>query len=207
MEGVYGKENYDEKHPLTYVKTEKDKKAMYALLKLFNGYMPVAEIAKQADESSEKLKAYTKAQAMSYITKIGKREYEANLKNLDALNGELQKLSINLAKGIVDADSIISEKAVELKNVLSRLRKMRSSIKARLQTLNVSGQYSFSITSKNTDELLAFFPNVNVKRLADIEQFHNDISKIFRKELKEERDKLIKELSVCEKTIAEYEEE
>lgn len=204
---VYGKENYDEKHPLTYVKTEKDKKAMYALLKLFNRYMPVAEIAKQADESSEKLKAYTKAQTMSYITKIGKREYEANLKNLDTLNMELQKLAINLEKGIVDADSILSEKAVELKNVLSRLRKMRSSIKARLQTLNASGQYSFSITSKNTDELLAFFPNVNVKKLADIEQFHNDISKIFRKELKEERDKLIKELSACEKTIEAYEEE
>lgn len=62
---VYGKENYDEKHPLTYVKTEKDKKAMYALLKLFNRYMPIAEVAKQADESSEKLKAYTKAQTMS----------------------------------------------------------------------------------------------------------------------------------------------
>ena len=30
---------------------------------------------------------------------IGKREYEANLKNLDTLNRELQKLAINLEKG------------------------------------------------------------------------------------------------------------
>lgn len=61
---VYGKENLNEKHPLNYTLKENDKKAAYALLKIFNYYSPIAELETQAKKSEEALKTFQKAQAL-----------------------------------------------------------------------------------------------------------------------------------------------
>ena len=204
---VYGKDNYDEKHPLNYVSDEADREAIYALLKLFDKYKPVSILSAQAEASAKKLKAYKKAQSMEFISKIGKREYLNNLKELERLNKELELLAVNIEKGFADSDAIITEKAIEIKRSLFRVRKMRSSVLTRLNSLDESFQYKFAITNDNLSEINEFFPNINLKKLEEIEQFHHDISIIFREELKQERAELIEELKEYESKINSYVDE
>ena len=74
---------------------------------------------------------------------------------------------------------------------------MRSHVYSKLITINENGNYKFSSTSENYKELSKYFPQVNLKHIAEIENFHKKVSAIFKQELKGERKKLLS-------TIEEY---
>ncbi|MCM1131041.1 MAG: DUF2326 domain-containing protein [Roseburia sp.] len=204
---VYGKKNCDEKHPLHYFPKEADMDAAYVLLKLFNEYTPISVISNQTEDAKNKLKAYKKAQTLDFISKIGKREYIANLKELERMKKELEVLAINIEKGIADSDSIITEKAIEIKKSLFKVRKMRSSIISRLNSLDENYNYKFAITNDNLYEIKEFFPNINCKKLEEIEKFHYSISNIFKDEIKQERTALASELNELDNQIKSYVDE
>ncbi len=204
---VYGKENFNEKHPLNYKYNEKDKKAKYALLKLFDYYTTVADVEKQANDSAEKLKAYKKAQTFSYIEQIGKRDYEKNKKEIERLENELSLLVKTLEEGLLDIDAVISEKAISIKSELTKARRIRGSISSRLKPISDSLTYEFSLSQETVDELGTFFPEANIRRITEIENFHKQISGIFKKELQEQKKQLLLQLTDINKLIGEYESE
>lgn len=191
---IYGKDNNNEKRPLQYSPKENDRKTIYALLKLFNRYVPIQQIEMQAAASSEAYKAFKKAQALSYIESIGKRDYDRNKNDLVLLEKELNDLADKLDSGLVDLDSVITENALEIKTNLSRARRMRGLIISRLDTINKNYNYKFSVNESSIAELRKYFPNVNIKELEKIERFHSLISDIFKEEIKEQRSQLSKNL-------------
>lgn len=201
---VYGKDNANEKLPLHVVSNEKMSDAMYALLKLFDYYMPIHSLIQQASESNNELKAYQKAQKYNFISNIGKREYLKNEKEIKILKNELEELANNVEKGFVDIDAEITEEAVRIKNLLSRTRRLRSSIKSRLEKINENAEYKFSATTNDFQNLLLYFPEANIKKIEDIEGFHHKISSVFKGELNSEKRKLKKELEDYNSLINEY---
>lgn len=203
---VYGKKNYNEKRPLNYTAKEADKKACYALLKLFDRYTPVAQVQVQADNSADALKAYKKAQALAYIENIGKREFLKNVKEIERLELELNQLITKLDEGLLDLDSVVSEQALEIKENLSKARRLRGIVLSRLKSINENYGYAFSLSENSLAELQKYFPNINLEELEKIENFHLQISTIFKNELKEQKVKLLKDLSGYDKLIEECEE-
>lgn len=202
---VYGKGNCDEKHPLHYVATEPNNKTIITLLKLFDLYAVIAQIENQANLSKDALKAYNKAQALNFVTKIGKREYQKNITEIERLEAEIQEISSGLEHGLLDIDAAASERAIQLKSELSRAKRARSNVKSKLDTINENGNYKFSSTSENYAELSKYFPNVNLKHIAEIEAFHKKISIIFKQELNEERKKLLSTMTEYNSIIQTYE--
>lgn len=204
---VYGKDNANEKLPLHIVPNEKMKDACYALLKLFGKYMTIHGLAQQASKSSEELKAYQKAQKYNFIANIGKRELLKNEKELERLNKELAELTDAVEKGFADLDAEISEEAIYVKKLLSRTRRLRSSVKSQLETINENAEYKFSATTKDFQALLTYFPDANMQAIEDIEGFHNKISSVFKGELNLEKRKLQKELMDYDNLVKQYEEQ
>lgn len=204
---VYGKDNANEKLPLHVVSNEKMKDASYALLKLFNYYMPIHSLSLQANTSSEELKAYQKAQKYNFISNIGKRDFSKNEKELEKLNKELAELANDVEKGFVDLDAEISENAIRLKKLLSRTRRLRSGVKSRLEVINENAEYKFSATTNDFENLLTYFPDANIQKIEDIEGFHSKISSVFKSELASEKRRLEKELMDYDNLVVEYEKQ
>ena len=204
---VYGKNNANEKSPLQLYPNESMKDASYSLLKLFDYYRPIHELEKQAEKSKEELSVYKQAQKFNYVSKIKKGDYNKNQKEIKEINSELGKLVQNLENGLMDFDAEISEEAVEIKKLLSRTRRLRSGVKFRIDRLNESGEYKFSRPTNDFKDLLSFFPNVNLKKIEEIENFHKDISSIFKKEIRQEKKKLEKELKDYDDLINTYEKQ
>lgn len=204
---VYGKDNANEKLPLHNVSNEKMHDACYALLKLFNLYMPVHKLAEQAENSEEELKAYRKAQKYNFISDIGKRQYLNNIKLIQELDGEITKLSENVENGLTTLDAEISEEAVSLKKVLSNARRMRSNIKIRLDSITEDFEYKFTTSTNDFDELKKYFPGVNLKKLQEVEAFHHDISRIFKSELQVQKRQLVSDLKDLNEIISENEKQ
>lgn len=202
---AYGKENCDEKHPLHYIATESTNKAVNVLLKLFDCYATIAEIEAQANASKEALKTYNKAQTLNFVSKIGKREYQKNISEIEKLKLEIIRISSDLEHGLLDVDAAASERAVQLKSELSRARRLRSHVYSKLITINENGNYKFSSTSENYEELSKYFPQVNLKHIAEIEAFHKKVSTIFKQELGMERKKLLSAMEEYNSIIQNYE--
>lgn len=204
---VYGKSNCDERHPLHYPTTEKSEKACFALLKLFDAYLPLKESEAEAKRSEDELTAYKKAQSLQFISKITKRTFDQNLKAIEQLSSQIQELSSGLERGLLDVDAVASEQAIYIKQLLSRARRARSKIQAQYNTLDENGTYSFSATTDSFADLQRFFPNVAVMELEEIEGFHKTISTVFKSELRAARSKLEKELAEYTQIIGQYETE
>lgn len=202
---VYGKNNCDERHPLHYLATEKAEKACYALLKLFNKYAPLKEIEIEARKSDAELTTYKKAQALQFVSKITKRIYDQNEKDIHRISTQIEELSSGLEHGLLDVDAEASDQAVYIKQLLSRARRGRSKVKARWSMLAENGTYAFSATTNSFSDLQSFFPNAAVAHLEEIERFHKTISSVFKAELRTERAKLEKELAEYDQIIHEYE--
>ena len=204
---VYGKHNCDERHPLHYPTTEQSEKACFAFLKLFDAYLPLKETEAEARRSEAELKAYNKAQALRFISKITKSTFNQNIKEIERISAQIQELSSGLEQGLLDVDATASEQAVYVKQLLSRARRARSKVQAQYNMLDENGTYTFSATTNSFADLQRFFPNAAVARLEEIEGFHRTISSVFKAELRAERSKLEKELAEYTQIIGQYEAE
>lgn len=202
---AYGKGNCDEKHPLHYVATEPSNNTIIALLKLFDRYSIIAEIENQAASSKDALKAYSKAQTLEFVSKIGIREYRKNIAEIKRLETEIQDISSSLEHGLLDVDAAASEHAIHIKNELSRARRLRGNLYSKLSTIDENGNYQFSNTTDTYDELAKYFPQVDLKHIGEIEAFHKKVSTIFRQELNAERKTLLTAIAEYDSIIQGYE--
>ena len=202
---AYGKGNCDEKRPLHYVATEPGNKTIIALLKLFDRYSIIAEVENQSARSKDALKAYNKAQALEFVSKIGVREYRKNIAEIERLESEIQDLSSGLEHGLLDVDAAASEHAIHIKSELSRARRLRSNLLSKLGTIDENGNYQFSSTTETYSELSKYFPQVDLRLIGEIEAFHKKVSAIFKQELNAERKTLLSAIAEYDSIIQNYE--
>ena len=193
---VYGKENCDENRPLHLISNEKTDLSIYSLIKLFNKYEPIKQMKERANVADAELTAYRKAQNLNFISNINSKQYEQNKKEIEQAKRDILNLSINLDTTLLDLDVVASEEAIELKKQLSRLKRYRAKSQVLLNSFEENASYKFSITNQSLDELKTFFPNIDIKRIEEIENFHKKISTIFKTELKIEKQKIEKEIEM-----------
>ncbi|HEN4675014.1 TPA: DUF2326 domain-containing protein [Streptococcus agalactiae] len=192
---IYGKGGLDETAPLESYKGEANRKAIKPLLQLFGKYHIISDLQDNLDEIATEITVYNNAQKRSLVSKITATTYKENLKAIDKIESELQSISNSLASNIIDIQEVISNRAVEISIKLSNLRRQAARLKARLKKIDMDLQYKFSYTEKNWGLLTTFFPEVNLKKIEEIEDFHSSLSKIFREELRKEKKELEAELS------------
>ncbi|SMD13254.1 hypothetical protein [Sporomusa malonica] len=202
---VYGKENLNEKQPLHTVINEKSQKASYALLKLFELYMPIHNLEKQHNISKEAVDTFRKAQKHHFVASVTKRQVDYNTKEIELLTMEIEQIAVGLEKGFADLDAELSDEAIRIKQLLSRARRQRSSINAKLKVVEENLSYRFSIATDDFNQLKKFFPNANLAALSEVEKFHSEISSVFSTELQTEKRRLQKEIADITLVISEYE--
>lgn len=204
---VYGKGNYDEKHPLHATPKESGEKAATALLKLFDGYKIIDGLDARAKESANNLNTYSEAQRRNLIAKITKTQYNRNEKEISQKAEEIEQLSTQLDKGLLDLDAVASEKAIEIKRKLSHAKRMRSKLFSRISILDENSSYKFSDTTETFSELARFFPNTDLQHIDEVERFHDKIASVFKNELQNEKKNIDKQLVEIHAIISDFEKQ
>lgn len=202
---IYGKENLNEKRPLDIISKEPSSKSINALLKLFDLYKNISELENLLREKEEALTTYKKAIKYNFIGSIGKREYTRNLKEIQKLHEEELKLINDLENNLLDLNSEQAEQLIQLKNKLSVLKRYRSKLIGDIVLLKEDIEGNTSLKNQKINELLDFFPKINIKKLVEIEDFHNEIRKVLKDELKKKKIELQGFLEIAEKDIEDIE--
>lgn len=202
---IYGKQNLDEKHPLHRVHNEKAGEPTNALLKLFDLYRFIEELDRLLKRKESELDAYKKAQKYQYISSIGKRKYNENVKELELLYNERAQLSKDLDENLLDLDSVKTDELLKLKNELSIARRHRSRFYSRLRMVNLNINENVKLKSEKFEDLQFFFPNVTIKNISEIEQFHKEIGLVLKSELKQKKSELEGLIAVVQSHIDDLE--
>lgn len=170
---VYGRDVTKESKPLS-VGNEAEDKSVKRLLKLYN--YDFSQMEKKVDTEVEKKNIFRKSINSGIQEKIGKREYDKNNKLIEQKQNEVLELSENFI-GTLEAEQIAN-----LKLELSQLKRQKNKIEME-KTITIENRNQLYF---DEEEAIKFFPNIDVKKISQIENFHKNITDILKSEIDEE---------------------
>ncbi len=199
---VWGKENLDVRRPLHVAKSQPARECVDNLIKTFNLYGPIRQIA-DALIGKEKEKAAIRAAFKArLLPKIGKRQHEVNEAKIANIEGEIQEIKDHLAKYAANINQLVDERMLGLKTQRDDLLAARTRAQARLLRARKNLAENKHIQSRNFASLVEYFPQINVDRIVEVEEFHGGVARLLRAELKQEEAQLSAQLSEIESRIS-----
>ena len=205
---VYKRETLDEEHPLHQAKQETAKKAIEGLLKLANLYEGIEAQSTATNQAKDKLSTFKKAQEYKYIPALSKpSDYERNEKRIVELSNQAEEIARQSSGGLLDLDSVQAERLSVLQGQLANFKMQRTRLLSQLRAIKADQDLGKKAFKRNYDDLLRFFPNVDLKLIEDIEGFHKQLAGILKKEFSESEDNIQTALSLIESEMEKIEAE
>ena len=171
---IYGKENTDERRPLKGLPGESMQKSIDILVKLFDRYKDVEVFNGRLEEQKKKLAAYREARKYRFVPDLvgGKTQYNENVAQIRSLQIELDNLTEEQVEDQKDVDIEKSRIKSQLQASKLRLETEMQSKQRRLSLLNMSLEYGLYPTEADLSALQEFFPEVNIRKLYEVEKYH-----------------------------------
>ncbi|KXI22481.1 DUF2326 domain-containing protein [Photobacterium sanguinicancri] len=199
---IYGRKTNDSMCPLAARPGDAKKNGVLLLLKLFERYEKIADFDKKIKESEENISNISSAFKTEFAAKLNKKQ----MKESEAQVSDLQ-LQIDAIK------SGLNDEAVNYENVLSELNlKHQEEIDNYVREVNILKQQSLrlernldlssNVNKRHFDRLKTFFPDVNMQKIEEIDQFHNAVSKFLKSDIDREKKAINKEIEFNENEIS-----
>lgn len=180
------------------------------LIKLFEEYDEVKSLEEKSAAIQSEQNEFTSVEK-SKIVKNGKIKNLSQLKEseirVDQLKDELLQIaeSNKIQTEIVDAQRAVQ--AAELEKQITVLKRNRTKLLNEKSILEANLGSETKIQKEDFEELKSFFPELNIPHIEEIQNFHNKIARILKKETEEELLKLEDKISVNEKNLIETAQE
>lgn len=188
---IYGHGNTLEQLPLLSSTREKDDKAIGFLMRLFGKSLALDAVAERSRAlgisiGSLQKKALQKEQDDEAIL-------QRNLTEIAALNERYDKLMHDTEEyqfSYLGFDQELTEKMRDLRKKMQMLVSQRDQYQAQIDAIDGVQNNPLSQVTEEFTSLTRFFPDANIRALADIEHFHERIRSILTQEAKEQIDAL-----------------
>ena len=181
-------ENHNSLKPLHAFPSQKTIDAIVALEKLFDEYWHIEEYKDVLKKREEKLKAHNAArkQALLPNSVTTKTAYKRNTTEIERLEKELEELTLQTDRDLSKENTEEADQVSEIKGKITALKRKRTMLQSRLDAvkLNVSGGIRY--VQGEFLELQEFFPDVNIRKIAEIEAFHEKLIAILKQQMEDE---------------------
>lgn len=200
---IYGRYNYDEKHPLRAFLNDRMEDGIRRLLQLYDLYGAILELQTSFDDAEDRESSYKKAFKYSYIKGVTRKEdYESNKKKITELQQAKEELAEQSSQDLLDMDSFQAAKLSELKSKLASLKRFRSRLLAQYNAMKVEAEMKNTGFKRDYDDLLEFFPNVDLRHIEEIESFHKQLKRVLTAEYKQSKKDLWEQVELYDAQIA-----
>lgn len=202
---IYGKPNCDEKQPLKIRPQEGMKEAIDTLVKLFDRYKFIEGYKQNLDIQTEEQKAFREARKYNFVPSLvdGKKKYDTNVVRIESLKLAREQLS-------QATDDYFSEEQIErenlrrdLKDEAYQLNRKIEQNKSKISLLKINLERGLYPTEADFESLVNYFPNVNLRRLHEVEGFHQKLAIILNDEFVKERELLESQNIELEEALSE----
>ncbi|MCR5080639.1 MAG: DUF2326 domain-containing protein [Treponema sp.] len=128
-------------------------------------------------------------------------------KEIEALETNKQQLLENQNAYIKELDTKTSTRLAEINAQLGLLRRKRNRLNSQISNLKKENTKESAPTAKSFELLKQFFPDVNIRKIEEIENFHSKLSEILKTEYDEKINELNTQLMPIDKKIRELQNE
>lgn len=202
------RETMDEEKPFASAKRETDGDAILGMLKLFGEYEEVAEQEKITKDATDREAAYKDAIKYEYVPHVrNQTQYKKNQERIIVLQAEADELAQQSSQGLLELDSMQAEQLRIIKSKISSFKRQRTRLKAQLDNIGQSKDDSKKTFQKDYEELSHFFPELDISRLEQVENFHRELTQILRKEIKDSTANIEAMIEIASQQIRELEKE
>lgn len=202
---IWGKANLDVRNPLNAVPKQGAAECVSNLIKTYDLYGPIDEVARRTANATAKRKALRAAVRQDIVSRVGKRDYSHNEVTITQLEAELDDIKAELAKYATNISELVSNEVLELKLQRDKLVRVRTELNGRLRRTQSSLANHRHIQSKHFAGLVELFPEIDRERLASVEEFHSGLAKILRSELRASEKDLQTEFERVNEAVREIE--
>lgn len=189
---IFQRKNYDEGHPLHVVKSDKWASIRKRILKIFGVYGVISGLEGKILVEQKKASDIKGAYGSGAVKKITKTQFDKNEAKLLEILGEIEVLKKALENNVTDIGLLISERNFTLKKEKDKLVEYCIGLKRRLYRIESNLSGSKIRNSKSFKEVVEFFPDMDVEKLARVESFHKGITAIMKSQLEAE-EKILKD--------------
>lgn len=191
---IYGKDNLDERRPLKEYNGQSMQKSIDILVKLFDRNKDISDFNARLEDTKSRLAAFKEARRYRFVPDLvgGKTQYEENLATIESLQYELNNLTEETVAGHTEADIEKSRKKSQLKADVLQAETELQAGERRLKLLRMSLDYGLYPTEADLSELQEFFPQVNLKKIYEVERYHKKLAVILQDQFAAEEESVQK---------------
>ena len=206
---IYGKDNTDERRPLRGIRGQNMQKSIDMLVKLFNRYIDIEPRKQGFDEATEKLEAYRAARKYRFVPDLvgGAKQYEENVTAIRDLEMQLNTLIIGQSEKHSAEDIAKSQQKAKLMQYKLQIETDIQSAERRLKLVEMSLEYGLYPTEADLSALAEFFPDVNLRKLYEVEKYHQKLAVILDKQFAEERSAVTTQIAVLQEQLAQIKQQ
>ena len=186
---IYGKDNTDERRPLRGIPGQSMQKSIDILVKLFDRYKDVEVFNGRLEEQKKKLAAFRDARKYRFVPDLvgGKTQYDENVAQIRSLQNEVD-IEKSRLKSQLQAGKLRLETELQAKQ-------------RRLSLLDMSLEYGLYPTEADLSALQEFFPGVNIRKLYEVEKYHQKLAAILNEQFSAERQSVQDEITALQEQI------
>ena len=184
-------------------------KSIDILVKLFDRYKDVEVFNGRLEEQKKKLAAYRDARKYRFVPDLvgGKIQYDENVAQIRSLQIELDNLTADQVDGQNEVDIEKSRLKSQLQTSKLRLETELQAKQRRLSLLDMSLEYGLYPTEADLSALQEFFPGVNIRKLYEVEKYHQKLAAILNEQFSAERQSVQGEIVVLQEQIKALQEQ
>ena len=200
---VYGKKNTDELNPLQGLPGQNMDKSITSILTLFDKYKDIEEFKTNVTEHKKKLDAYKEARRYHFISDLvgGQKKYEENLAVIRDLELQLATLMEEAEKGHSEEEIELNKKKAALTTQKLNYEKAIHAKEMKLRLVNMSLDYGLYPTEADISALQEYFPDVNVRKLYEVEKYHQKLAKILDAQFADEKKAIEEDIESLKKQL------
>lgn len=200
---VYGKKNTDELNPLQGIPGQNMDKSITSILTLFDKYKDIEEFKTNVTEHKKKLDAYKEARRYHFISDLvgGQKKYEENLAVIRDLELQLATLMEEAEKGHSEEEIELNKKKAALTTQKLNYEKAIHAKEMKLRLVNMSLDYGLYPTEADISALQEYFPDVNVRKLYEVEKYHQKLAKILDAQFADEKKAIEEDIASLKKQL------
>lgn len=205
---IYGRYNYDERHPLRAHGNDTMEAGIRRLLQLYGKYGAIGELTELYEKASEEEITHKNAYKYQYIRGCTRQdEYEKNEKRIKELQEKKENLALQSSQGLLDMDSVQATRLIELKGKLAGFRRQKGRLRSKLRAMENDMNIDAASFKRDYSELLEFFPGADIKHIEEIDSFHKQLKSVLNSEYKDAQKKINQSIEMLDIEISMIEQE
>lgn len=200
---IYGKKNTDELNPLQGIPGQNMDKSISSIVTLFDRFKDIEEFKANVTEHKRKLDAYKEARRYQFISDLvgGQKKYEENLAIIHDLELQLATLMEEVEKGHSEEEIELNKKKAALMNEKLTIENAIHTKEMKLRLVSMSLEYGLYPTEADMTALQEFFPEVNLRKLYEVERYHQKLAKILDAQFADEKTAIEGEISALQQHL------